>query len=317
MELPFMEHFEFNNQISVSNLAKKLRKFNFNYDHSLSDNYLVQYYYTDSNFREFVKSEMKNAITLNKYLILHAMNPFIINKKINISSDDIFNIIMNYYCILYDHNGIEHIDCWDIMNNEIHITDTNPRCDIMEMLETYEEEKTNIQGDKMFLTNYEKVMEFMNSFNQQTHETFQPQLIQDKSLTNLRLALIDEEVKELHEAVQKNDFVEVIDALSDILYVTYGAGLSYGINLDQSFSIVHDSNMTKLCKTEEEAQSTIEWYKENEKRYDSPAYKKSNDGKYWIVFNESTGKVLKSIMYKPANFQSMFNQTSLNNISTN
>lgn len=77
----------------------------------------------------------------------------------------------------------------------------------------------------------------------------------------LRLSLIEEEIKELEEAVEQNNFIEIIDALADILYVTYGAGCSFGINLDTSFDIVHSSNMTKLCKNENEAKETVEWYK--------------------------------------------------------
>ena len=75
--------------------------------------------------------------------------------------------------------------------------------------------------------------------------------------------------------------------------------------MNKSYTIVHESNMTKLCKTEEEAIKTVEWYKNNEKRYDTPAYKKSKNDKDWIIYNESTNKILKSINYIPANFTNM------------
>lgn len=52
----------------------------------------------------------------------------------------------------------------------------------------------------------------------------------------------------------------MLDALSDILYVTYGAGSSLGLDLDKAFSLVHESNMSKLCKSPEEAEKTVEWY---------------------------------------------------------
>lgn len=151
-------------------------------------------------------------------------------------------------------------------------------------------------------TNYEKVLDFMRAFGQNLYSTPQPQLIESNpGLTKLRLDLIQEEVKELSDAIQQNNFVEVVDALADILYVAYGAGGAFGVDLDDAFDIVHRSNMTKLCKTEEEAQLTIEWYKVNEKRYKDPAYRLSNDEKYWIVYDKATGKVLKSINYTPAN----------------
>jgi hypothetical protein len=100
-----------------------------------------------------------------------------------------------------------------------------------------------------------------------------------------------------------------VDALADILYVVYGMGVSIGMNLDKAFSIVHDSNMSKLCKDETEAQKTVEWYQDQFKQeklsYDSPGYRKSTCGDYWVVFNESTGKILKSINYHQVDFREL------------
>ena len=110
----------------------------------------------------------------------------------------------------------------------------------------------------------------------------------------------------LNSGIKDKDFTEVIDALGDILYVVYGSGSSFGIDLDKAFDLIHKSNMTKLCKSEEEAIQTVEWYKENETRYDTPAYRLSDDKKYYVVYNESTGKILKSINYKPVKFDSIF-----------
>merc|ERR1712194_828928 len=113
------------------------------------------------------------------------------------------------------------------------------------------------------------------------------------------------------EAAAKNhDMTEVLDALSDILYVTYGAGSSFGLDLDKAFGLVHESNMSKLCKTESEAKETVEWYKKNytpegKYPYDTPAYRLSDDGQYYVVFNQSTGKILKSINYAAVKFDSM------------
>jgi NTP pyrophosphatase (non-canonical NTP hydrolase) len=149
-------------------------------------------------------------------------------------------------------------------------------------------------------TNFEKVIEFNKCFGLPHYNNIKKNIIIDNpKLTKLRLALITEENEELHDAVEKNDFIEIIDALADLLYVVYGAGSSFGIDLDKAFNLVHKSNMTKLCKTKTEAINTVSWYKKNETRYDSPNYRKSDNDQYWVVYNESTGKILKSIGYKP------------------
>lgn len=287
-----------------------------------------------------------------------------------------------------------------------------------------------------FETNFEKIKEFHAASGLALAETPQYNVFDDKKLTDLRVALIMEEVGELLDASKKKDYIEIIDALSDILYVTYGAGASfgmdlnqsvidrmiqkgmcdsetikdktnfefireivkrkwkegginvkevidydamsnegitktmlfpiyrwtkqleervnnrdfegvkhtltkiiamvyavgarYGINIDESYDIVHSSNMTKFCKTEDLAQKTVESYRQKYQKlkeehncpeseeevkkwqddliaqgvnvYDSANYRKSSDGKYFVVFNESTNKILKSIEYTPAKF---------------
>jgi len=92
-------------------------------------------------------------------------------------------------------------------------------------------------------TNFELVEDFMLAFGQRVATT--PQLV-DRAVAELRVSLIEEELDELREAVIDNDLVGIADALTDILYVTYGAGLAYGIDLDECFLEVHESNMSKL-----------------------------------------------------------------------
>ena len=162
------------------------------------------------------------------------------------------------------------------------------------------------------MSNFNKVVEFNKSFGVTTHDTPQKQIFtQDEKLVKLRKDLILEEVSELVDAMKNHDMVETTDALADILYVVYGAASSFGIDIDKAFDIVHKSNMSKLCTTEEEAKQTVEWYqqkyKSGEQPYDTPTYRKSDDGKYWVVFNESSGKILKSINYTPAEFSSVLN----------
>jgi Uncharacterized protein conserved in bacteria len=93
------------------------------------------------------------------------------------------------------------------------------------------------------MTNFEKVGNFMKTFGQEVKEI--PSLSSDK-INKLRLDLIAEELGELKLAMKNNDLLEVADALTDILYVTYGAGHAFGINLDKCFNEVQNSNMSKL-----------------------------------------------------------------------
>ena len=93
------------------------------------------------------------------------------------------------------------------------------------------------------MTNFNKVWQFMHSFGQ---ETLMKPTLPDVDLAELRLDLIQEEVDELAQAIIDQDIVEIADALTDILYVTYGAGHAFGIDLDTCFTEVHRSNMSKL-----------------------------------------------------------------------
>ncbi len=254
------------------------------------------------------------------------------------------------------------------------------------------------------LTNFQKVSNFNISFG--IGRSCDP----DDKLLKLRWDLIQEESDELFEAIAKKDYVEIIDALSDILYVVHGAADSFerdfdeyldkyheiqktiqfkkdeigelsdkikslkisedrmaiifvdeneklnnlineyasaitllkkafngkniheimfhlasvhdylyvfshlfGIDLDVTFDLVHDSNMSKLAETEEIAKQTVEWYKKNETRYDSPAYRlstvKVNNQERWVIYNASTGKALKSINYHAVDLKKYLYQT--------
>jgi len=270
----------------------------------------------------------------------------------------------------------------------------------------------------MHLSNFQKVNQFMTAFGQATYNIPKLELFNDDKLVNLRLSLIKEEFNEIKEAINNNDFVEFIDGIADLLVVTYGTGLAFGCNVDETisdilsnkydleqkdknnydmvlevmnyeknlictipqpklikgctklidqliedinneiellyqsinkiklikyipipnyiiikryfnniigniviktyklgitygidvnkaFDIVHNSNMSKLCISEDEAKQTVEWYLKNESRYPTPSYKQAVDEKYWIVYEQSTGKVLKSINYTPADLKNL------------
>jgi len=95
------------------------------------------------------------------------------------------------------------------------------------------------------MTNFESVKKFMETFGQEIKEKAG---FPNEKITSLRYDLINEELDELKEAMDNKDIKEVADALTDILYVTYGAGHAFGINLDNCFKEVQNSNMSKLGK---------------------------------------------------------------------
>lgn len=123
----------------------------------------------------------------------------------------------------------------------------------------------------MFETNFDKVENFMNAFGQEVKKT--PELA-DFNTAELRLELICEEVQELSDALENESIVDIADALTDILYVVYGTGHAYGIDLDECFREVHRSNMSKL----------------------------GEDGK--PIYRED-GKVLKGPNYSPPNLENI------------
>ena len=123
------------------------------------------------------------------------------------------------------------------------------------------------------MSNFNKVGTFMKTFGQEVKT--KPSFSSDK-INKLRVDLIKEELEELKEAMQNKDLLEVADALTDILYVTYGAGHAFGINLDECFNEVQNSNMSKL----------------------------GNNGK--PIYNES-GKVMKGPNYFKPDFSKILN----------
>ena len=121
------------------------------------------------------------------------------------------------------------------------------------------------------MSNFNKVGLFMKTFGQEVKN--KPSLSSDK-INKLRIDLIKEELDELKEAMDNKDLLEVADALTDILYVTYGAGHAFGINLDKCFDEVQNSNMSKLGENGEPI------YNEAGKVMKGPNYFKPNLSKF-------------------------------------
>ena len=152
-------------------------------------------------------------------------------------------------------------------------------------------------------------MEKIDSLNQvaEFHRTFNAPILENPQIPsaercNLRIALLQEELNELKQAIEDQDIVEIADALCDLQYVLSGAVLEFGLGekFVDLFNEVQRSNMSKACDTEEQAQETVEYYaSKGEEAY----YEMSGD-KY-NVHRVSDNKVLKNKYYSSANLKSI------------
>jgi len=140
------------------------------------------------------------------------------------------------------------------------------------------------------------------------HDTFSlpvldTPVIPDEKRCELRVSLLQEELNELKEAIATNDLVEVADALCDIQYVLSGAILEFGMadQFKTLFDEVQRSNMSKTCKTMEEAIATQKHYKDTK---DTDSFIEEKEGEY-LVYRTTDKKVLKSVKYSPADIKSI------------
>jgi len=164
-----------------------------------------------------------------------------------------------------------------------------------------------VQSGKIFkainfdTTNYNILTSFTTLDMGTTQELFNKK----KDFIQNSLIILNNKLTSFQEAIDINEYKKMIIPLIELTYTTYLIGIMVNIDLDKGFDIVHRSNMSKLCSTEEEAVKTVDNYINNDKRYDSPAYRKGEHGDYYVVYNKSTNKILKSINYTPTNFEEM------------
>lgn len=145
-----------------------------------------------------------------------------------------------------------------------------------------------------------QVAEFHKTFK---HPILEQATIPAKERCQLRIDLLAEELKELQEAVNDGNMVEIADALCDLQYVLAGAVLEFGLGnqFKSLFDEVHRSNMSKACKTVEEANETIAHYKNNS---NVDAHYKEIDSLF-LVYRDGDHKTLKSINYSPADLKGL------------
>jgi predicted HAD superfamily Cof-like phosphohydrolase len=158
-------------------------------------------------------------------------------------------------------------------------------------------------------------MKKLDALNQvkEFHKTFDVPVLKNpeipsKERCELRISLIQEELNELKEAIENNDLVEVADALCDLQYVLSGTVLEFGLGkkFPKLFDEVQRSNMSKACKSQKEALSTLSSYK---KKDGTEGHYKEINGKF-IVYRKDDNKVLKSINYSPADLKKIVENES-------
>lgn len=106
--------------------------------------------------------------------------------------------------------------------------------------------------------------------------------------------LLNSLVGGLKTSASNHDFDGFVHILHSIQHECYNVASTLKFNVDLMFNVVQFCNMTKVCETEEQAQLSVDWYRENESRYKDPAYKKSLSTEYWIIYDNATTKTLKS-----------------------
>jgi len=145
-----------------------------------------------------------------------------------------------------------------------------------------------------------QVAEFHRTFK---HPILDSPKIPAEKRCRLRVALLQEELKELEAAIEDNNMVEIADALCDIQYVLSGAILEFGLGdkFKELFEEVQRSNMSKSCDTVEEAEETIRHYREN---HDTICHVEKSDGHY-LVYRTEDQKTIKSVNYSPADLRSI------------
>jgi predicted HAD superfamily Cof-like phosphohydrolase len=143
------------------------------------------------------------------------------------------------------------------------------------------------------------------------HKTFKHPILEKPTIPSeercrLRVALIAEELKELEQAIKDKDITEAADALCDIQYVLSGAILEFGLGekFKSLFEEVQRSNMSKACKSEQEAIDTVSFYKAKD---NTECYYREEGGK-WLVYRKSDNKTIKSVNYSPADLKKILSE---------
>lgn len=160
--------------------------------------------------------------------------------------------------------------------------------------------KNNVPDTFDLLSNFAKTRDYnKNTLILCSPKTFVSSL-EDNSVKQLLDTLLNDLDKNMDNLLlysSEANFDKVTEHTINIIYMTYYIGYILDIDLDESVRLVHESNMSKICDTEELAIDTIKWYLENEPRYDTPSYRRGYGGNGYVIYNKSTGKILKNKNY--------------------
>jgi predicted HAD superfamily Cof-like phosphohydrolase len=206
--------------------------------------------------------------------------------KYNENALDLYTKEAQYRYDLIHEEGV--VELGDAINNNDRVETMDGIADLLYVLYgacyTYDL-NPDYMINKLFNNFYNKTREYV--FNDIDNYDYYNILVSD--ISEIKTCLLE-----------KKNLIELYSVLVKTIIDTYKLGFSLRININKIFDIVHNSNMSKLCKTEEEAELTVNFYKNDQTRYDSPYYYKSGD--FYLVKNKSTGKALKSINYTPVSF---------------
>lgn len=125
------------------------------------------------------------------------------------------------------------------------------------------------------------------------------EVLKNKDLVENISTILNKYLKQLQKSTKEKNPMVIVNSLCHLLFITYSIGKCFGIDVNSDFDIVHKSNMSKICASEEEAQNTMMKYK-NDARYPETYYVRNDFG--YVVRNKANNKVLKSINYTPAKF---------------
>lgn len=163
-----------------------------------------------------------------------------------------------------------------------------------------------IRGSFKNITNFQKMRKFgilTEKIQEDDNEILKDCFENHTDLITTSCMTIEYVLKILNNSIIEENLEKFISTLCVMIGSCYSMGSFLHVDMDYAYRLIHESNMTKFCKDEEEAQLSVKDYKDkyerNESTYDSPDYRLSDDGKHYVVFNKSNGKILKSINYKP------------------
>lgn len=282
----------------------KVRDFNTCFGHKVSDNKYLDIFEKDIklvelryNLIEEEVEELNVAFNTNDIVeIIDALSDILyvvygFGVVFGIDIDSSFKKYCGYKIECFKENDMFQVSDEVLKQNEINDSMTNFQMvkKIYTILRSTCETESLIDFNaKDYMTNIKNMLYLENIKTK--IDNLNQQLVTLKELIKISLSIDDKEKL----------FKKLDESICDITYTTYIIGAYIGVDLDHSFDIVHNSNMSKICSTEDEAKQTVEWYLKNEQRYKTPNYRTSDFG--YTIFNEDSGKILKSINYKKASF---------------